>query len=56
LGKIKERTCSSSVKNPNNPEPNHRKKVRTVLLCLRAKVLAREGGSIYFIQYKPCAF
>jgi len=53
LGKIKEKTCSSSIKNSSkNSEPNFFKKARTVLLCLRAKVLTQESRSIYFIRYK----
>jgi hypothetical protein len=53
LGKVREKTCSSSVKNSsNNSEPNLFKKARTVLLCLRAKVLAQESRSIYFTRYK----
>lgn len=53
LGKIKERTCSCSEKNSsNNSEFNLLKRARTVLLCLRAKVLTQERRSIYWIQYK----
>nr|AAW82482.1 hypothetical protein [Phalaenopsis aphrodite subsp. formosana] len=55
--KTKERDCSSSKKNSSkNAEPNLLIKVRTVLLCLRAKVLAHESRSIYFIRYKTCFF
>ena len=53
LDKIKERTFSSLIKNSSkNSEPNLFKKARTVLLCLRANVLAQESRSIYFIRYK----
>ena len=53
LGKIKERTTPSSVRNSsNNSEPNLFKKVRTLLLCFRAKVLTQESRSNYFTRYK----
>lgn len=53
LAKTKERTFSSLIKNSaKNSEPNLFKKARTVLLCLRANVLAQERRSIYFIRYK----
>ena len=35
-----------------NSEPNLFKKTRTVLLCLRTKLLTQETRSIYFILYK----
>lgn len=41
----------NDVKNSsNNSDPDLFKKVHTVLLCFRAKVLAQERGSIYFIR------
>lgn len=50
---IKERIRFSSVKNSsNNSDPNLFKKMRTVLLCFRAKVLTQESRSIYFSRYK----